>query len=119
MLSAVANATNGDMSVGKMIVGVNPVTIVKQTPGLVNATIVAAVTIVILVMNSVNLVIDHLVSKVFIDQDMVLYNLQATTQSIFSCVKGAHAQTHVNSNFLSMGEGETLFSIVANIKFLQ
>ena len=70
MLSAVANATNGEMSVGRMIVGVNPVTIVKQTPGLVNATTVAGVIIVILVMNSVNLVIDHLVSKVFIDQDM-------------------------------------------------
>ena len=72
MLSAVANATNGEMSVAWMIVGVNTVTIVIQTTGLVNVTTVAGVTIVILVMNAANLVIDHLVSKVSIDQNIVL-----------------------------------------------
>ena len=55
-----------------MIVGVNTVTIVIQTTGLVNVTTVAGVTIVILVMNAVNLVIDHLVSKVSIDQNIAL-----------------------------------------------
>ena len=55
-----------------MIVGVNTVTIVIQTTGLVNVTTVAGVTIVILVMNAANLVIDHLVSKVSIDQNIVL-----------------------------------------------
>ena len=53
-----------------MIVGVNTVTIVIQTTGLVNVTTVAGVTIVILVMNAANLVIDHLVSKVSIDQNI-------------------------------------------------
>ena len=29
------------------------------------------------------------------------------------------SQTHVNSHYLSIGKGETFFSIVANIIFLQ
>ena len=51
-----------------MIVGVNTVTIEIQTTGLVNATTVAGVTIVILVMNAVNLVIDLRGLRVFTDR---------------------------------------------------
>lgn len=51
-----------------MIVGVNTATIVIQTTGLVNATTAAEVTIVILVMNSANLVIDLRGLRVFTDR---------------------------------------------------
>ncbi len=51
-----------------MIVGVNTATIVIQITGLVNATTAAEVTIVILVMNSANLVIDLRGLRVFTDR---------------------------------------------------
>ena len=95
MPSAVANAMNGEMSVGRMIVAVNPVTNVSQTPGLVNATTVVGVTIVIPVMNTVNPVIDHLVSKVSIDKNMGIIQSSGNDTIHFLLCKRVYSQTHV------------------------